>query len=253
MKKVLEDFDFFEKRVLVRVDFNVPLKDGLVANDTRMTEALKTIKYLLGNSAKIILVSHLGRPDGEVKNEFSLKPVFEHLKELLPHIKISFEKEFDFEKLKQKTLAMKAGEIMMLENIRFLPGEENNDDKLSKNLAGLCDVFVMDAFGTSHRKHSSTCGIAKFVPSCIGKLMQKEIEIIDEAFENPQRPLVALMGGAKISDKLALTENLLSKVNTLLIGGGMCFTFLKALKAKVGKSIVDDEKLEFCYDIIKRQ
>ena len=252
MKKVLEDFDFFEKRVLVRVDFNVPLKDGIVANDTRMTEALKTIKYLLGNSAKVILVSHLGRPDGEVKNEFSLKPVFEHLKELLPHVEIGFEKEFDFDKLKQKTLEMKAGEIMMLENIRFLPGEENNDDELSKKLAGLCDVFVMDAFGTSHRKHSSTYGIAKFVPSCIGKLMQKEIEIFDEAFENPQRPLVALMGGAKISDKLVLTENLLSKVNTLLIGGGMCFTFLKALKAKVGKSIVDDEKLDFCYDIIKK-
>ena len=251
MKKTIEDFDFYQKRVMVRVDFNVPMKDGKILNDTRIVEALPTIKFLLGNSAKVILVSHLGRPDGEVKEEFSLKPIFEHLKTLLPTVKMSLSTNFDFEKLKEQTLSMQPGEIMMLDNIRFLKGEEENDEALSKNLASLADFFVMDAFGTAHRKHCSTYGVAKLLPSCMGKLMQREIEIFDEALNNPQRPLVAVLGGAKIGDKITMTENLLSKVNTLLIGGGMCFTFIKALKGNVGKSLVDDEKLDFCYNVIK--
>lgn len=252
MKKALEDFDFFDKKVFVRVDFNVPMVDGKITDDTRIVESLQTIKYLLANNAKIILCSHLGRPKGTVNPKFSLKPVYEHLKQLLPSVNIHFAKKFDFDKLRKQTDKLNVGEILLLENIRFLPEEEQNDQALSKNLASLADIFVFDAFGTSHRKHSSTYGIAKFLPSCMGKLMQKELSIFDELLEKPSRPLVAVLGGAKIGDKIALTENLLSKVNTLLIGGGMCFTFLKALKANVGKSLVDDSQVDFCYNVIKK-
>ncbi len=252
MKKVLEDFDFFDKKVFVRVDFNVPMKDGKITDDLRMVEALETIKYLLGNNAKVILCSHLGRPKGTVDPKYSLEPVYEHLKQLLPSVNIFFAKDFDFDKLREQADSLNIGEILLLENIRFLPDEEKNDEILSKNLASLADYFVFDAFGTSHRKHSSTYGIAKFLPSCMGKLMQKELSIFDEVLSNPARPLVAVLGGAKISDKLALTENLLSKVNTMLIGGGMCFTFIKALKGDVGKSLVDDSQVDFCYNVIKK-
>lgn len=252
MKKVLEDFDFFDKKVFVRVDFNVPMKDGKITDDLRMVEALETIKYLLGNNAKVILCSHLGRPKGAVDEKYSLKPVYEHLKQLLPSVKIFFAETFDFDKLREQANNLNIGEILLLENIRFLPGEEKNDESLSKNLASLADYYVFDAFGTSHRQHSSTYGIAKFIPSCMGKLMQKELGIFDEVLTNPARPLVAVLGGAKIGDKLALTENLLSKVNTMLIGGGMCFTFIKALKGDVGKSLVDDSQVDFCYNVIKK-
>lgn len=252
MKKVLEDFDFFDKKVFVRVDFNVPMKDGKITDDLRMVEALETIKYLLGNNAKVILCSHLGRPKGTVDPKYSLEPVYKHLKQLLPSVSIFFAKDYDFDKLREQTESLNIGEILLLENIRFLPGEEKNDEILSKNLASLADYFVFDAFGTSHRKHSSTYGIAKFLPSCMGKLMQKELSIFDEVLSNPARPLVAVLGGAKISDKLALTENLLSKVNTMLIGGGMCFTFIKALKGDVGKSLVDHSQVDFCYNVIKK-
>lgn len=251
MKKIIEDFDFFGKRVLVRVDFNVPMKDGLILNDTRIVEALPTIKFLLGNSAKVILVTHLGRPDGQVKKEFSLAPVCSRLQELLPKVDINLVSNFNFDEIKSKTINMQNGQILMLENIRFLSEEEKNDDELSKKLASLADYFVMDAFGTAHRKHCSTYGVAKLLPSCMGRLMQREVEIFDQALNNPQRPLVAVLGGAKITDKITMTENLLSKVNTLLIGGGMCFTFIKALKGNVGKSLVDDDKLDFCYNVIK--
>lgn len=251
MKKTLEDFDFYDKKVLVRVDFNVPMKDGKIQNDIRMVEALKTIKFLLGNNAKIILVSHLGRPDGKWQKEYSLKPVFEHLTELLPRTNIRFAETFDFDILREKVDIMSRGEILMLENIRFLQGEEQNDDKLAKNLATLADIFVMDAFGTAHRKHASTYGVAKLLPSCMGKLLEKEIKIFDETLNSPKRPLVAILGGAKISDKILMTENLLKKVDIMLIGGGMCFTFLKALKGETGKSLVDNDKIDFCYNIIK--
>ena len=252
MKKVLEDFDFFDKKVFVRVDFNVPMKDGKITDDLRMVEALETIKYLLGNNAKVILCSHLGRPKGTVDPKYSLEPVYEHLKQLLPSVNVYFAKNYDFDQLREQTDNLNIGEILLLENIRFLPDEEKNDETLSKNLASLADCFVFDAFGTSHRKHSSTYGIAKFLPSCMGKLMQKELSIFDEVLKSPARPLVAVLGGAKISDKLALTENLLSKVNTMLIGGGMCFTFIKALKGDVGKSLVDDSQVDFCYNVIKK-
>lgn len=251
MKKTMNDFDLYQKKVLVRVDFNVPMKDGKITDDIRIVEAMQTVKYLLGNSCKVILVSHLGRPDGKFEAKYSLKPVFERLKELLPKDCAKFCESLDFEQIKQQTSTLKSGEVLLLENIRFYAEEEQNDDEFSKKLASLAEVFVMDAFGTAHRKHCSTYGVAKYLPSCMGKLVEKEVRIFDETLNNPARPLVAILGGAKISDKLLLTENLLNKVDVLLIGGGMCFTFLKALKANVGKSIVDDQKLDFCFNVIK--
>ncbi len=251
MKKTLDDFNFYGKKVLVRVDFNVPMKDGKITDDLRIIEALSTIKYLLNNNAKVILVSHLGRPDGKVDEKYSLKPVFERLQQLLPYSRVNFTSSFDFDILHGKVEQLDKGEVLLLENIRFLPQEEQNDEELSKKLASLADIFVFDAFGTAHRKHCSTYGVTKFLPSCMGRLVQKEIEVFNEILSKPKRPLVAILGGAKIADKLDVTENLLKKVDVMLIGGGMCFTFLKALKADIGKSIVDDEKVDFCYNVIK--
>lgn len=252
MKKSVTDFDVFGRRVLLRVDFNVPMKDGKVENDLRILEALPTIKYLVNNSAKVIICSHLGRPDGKKEKKYSLKPVHQYLKELFPQINIDFCKEAVGKSAEKQSKALKNGEILLLENIRFYPEEEANDEEFSKQLASLADMFVLDAFGTAHRKHCSTYGISKFLPSAMGLLMAKEMEVFDEALNSPKRPLVAILGGAKISDKLDVTENLLKKVNVLLIGGGMCFTFLKALKAGIGKSLVDDSKVEFCYCVIKK-
>lgn len=251
MKKTLDDFNFYGKKVLVRVDFNVPMKDGKITDDLRIVEALSTIKYLLNCNAKVILVSHLGRPNGKVDEKYSLKPVYERLQQLLPYSRVNFTTSFDFDILHTKAEQLDKGEVLLLENIRFLPQEEENDQELSKKLASLADIFVFDAFGTAHRKHCSTYGVAEFLPSCMGRLVQKEIEVFHEILTNPKRPLVAILGGAKIADKLDVTENLLKKVDVMLIGGGMCFTFLKALKADIGKSIVDDEKVDFCYNVIK--
>ena len=252
MKKTLKDYDFFNKRVFVRVDFNVPMKDGIITDELRIIEALPTIKYLLNNNAKVILCSHLGRPDGKVNEKYSLNPVLECLQKHLPLTKINFSKNIVGKEVEELSKNLDKGEILLLENIRFLPGEEQNDEKLSENLSKLADIFVLDAFGTAHRKHSSTYGIAKHLPSCMGLLMQKEIEVFNETLNNPKRPFVAVLGGAKIEDKLLVTENLLTKVDTLLIGGGMCFTFLKALKGDVGKSIVDESKVDFCFNVIKK-
>ena len=252
MKKTLTDFDFYDKKVLVRVDFNVPMKDGKIESDLRIVEALPTIKYLLNSNAKIILVSHLGRPDGKRMKKYSLLPVFERLKQLLPQVKIDFNSEIVGKKTKQAVEKLNRREILLLENIRFLKGEEENDDELAKELSSLADYFVLDAFGTSHRKHASTFGVSKYLPSCAGFLMQREIDVFNEVLLTPQKPVVAILGGAKIEDKINVTENLLNRVNVLLIGGGMCFTFLKALKANVGKSLVDDTKIDFCSNIIKQ-
>lgn len=251
MKKVLENFNFFGKKVLVRVDFNVPMKDGIITDDLRIKEALATIKYLLNVNAKVILVSHLGRPDGKFNEKYSLKPVLERLQKYLPLTRVNFATTFDFDILREKVEHLDKGEVLLLENIRFLEGEEKNDEELNKNLASLADIFVFDAFGTAHRKHCSTYGVAKFLPSCMGRLVQKEIEVFSQVLDYPKKPLVAILGGAKITDKLQVTENLLKKVDVMLIGGGMCFTFIKALKGDVGKSIVDDSKLDYCYNVIK--
>lgn len=252
MKKTLSDYNFYGKKVLVRVDFNVPLKDGKIVDDLRIREALSTIKFLLNANAKVILVSHLGRPDGKVVDKYSLKPVFERLQQLLPYSRVNFATTFDFDVLHSKVEQLDKGEVLLLENIRFLPQEEQNDEELSKKMSSLADIFVFDAFGTSHRKHCSTYGVSEFLPSCMGRLVQKEIEVFSEVLSRPKRPLVAILGGAKIGDKLNVTENLLKKVNVMLIGGGMCFTFLKALKGDIGKSIVDNNKLDFCYNVIKQ-
>lgn len=251
MKKTLNDFNFYGKRVLVRVDFNVPIKDGKILDDLRIKESLSTIKFLLNANAKVILVSHLGRPDGKFVEKYSLKPVCERLQQLLPFSRVNFAPNFDFDVLYSKVEQLDKGEILLLENIRFLPQEEQNDVELSKKLGSLAEIFVFDAFGTAHRKHCSTYGVSEFLPSCMGKLVQKEIEVFNQVLSNPKRPLVAILGGAKIGDKLNVTENLLKKVDVMLIGGGMCFTFLKALKGDVGKSIVDSEKVDFCYKVIK--
>ncbi len=251
MKKTLDDFNFYGKRVLVRVDFNVPMKDGVISDDLRIVEALSTIKYLLNNNAKVILCSHLGRPDGKFDEKLSLMPVCERLKTYLPLTRVNFANTFDFEILHEKVEHLDKGELLLLDNIRFLEGEENNDTELSLKLASLADIFVFDAFGTAHRKHCSTYGVSAYLPSCMGRLVQKEIEVFDKVLNTPKRPLVAILGGGKIGDKLLVTENLLSKVDVMLIGGGMCFTFLKALKGDIGKSIVDESKIDYCYNVIK--
>ncbi len=252
MKRKIKDLDVYEKRVLLRVDFNVPIKDGKIESDIRIVEELPTIKYLLAKRAKLIICSHLGRPDGKKIKEFSLKPVAEHLQKLLPNNPVKFIEESIGEFAQEESKKLKSGEILFLENLRFYAEEENNDVIFSRELSKLADIFVFDAFGTSHRKHASTFGVAKFLPSAMGFLMEKELKAFDEALEKPKRPLVAILGGAKVSDKLLMTENLIEKVDVLLIGGGMCFTFIKALGGKVGTSVVDDEKVKYCSDVIKK-
>ncbi len=251
MKKTIYDYNFASKKVLLRVDFNVPINNGRITSDVRMQAELPTIKYLLSQQAKIIICSHLGRPDGIPNKKYSLKPVFEHLKELLPNTKIYFCPETVGENAKKMADNLKDGEILLLENLRFEKGEEENSEEMVAALSSLADIFVFDAFGTSHRKHASTYGVAKKLPSAMGLLVQKEVESFDKILASPEKPFVAILGGAKISDKIDVIKNLLSKVDTVLIGGGMCFTFLKAIKGNVGASLVDDEKLDFCYDIIK--
>lgn len=251
MKKMLTQLKVCNKRVLVRVDFNVPLKDGQILSDVRITESLPTIKYLLNMKAKVILCSHLGRPDGQKVASLSLKPVYEHLQKLLPN-KIYFCDDILSDKAIAMSENLNCGEILMLENVRFYEGEENNSEDFVNALSRLADYYVFDAFGTAHRKHASTYGIASKLPSAIGFLVNKELNAFDKVLNNAKSPLVAILGGAKISDKINMTNNLLNKVDILLIGGGMCFTFLKALGARIGKSLVDDEKVEYCYNIIKR-
>ena len=251
MKKMLTNLDVYNKRVLVRVDFNVPLKNGEIVSEKRILESLPTIKYLLANNARIILCSHLGRPEGEVKQELSLKPVFERLQKLLPNVKMQFCEDVLSENTSKIINCLIGGQIAMLENIRFYKGEENNDEEFAKTLANLCDYFVLDAFACAHRKHASTFGIIKYKPSVFGFLINKELLAFEKVLKNAEKPVVTILGGAKITDKIALTDNLLNNTDILLIGGGMCFTYLKALKAQVGKSLVDESKVDYCYQIIK--
>ncbi len=252
MIKVLTELKARNKRVLVRVDYNVPMKDGEILEDTRMVESLPTIRYLISNGAKVILCSHLGRPDGKRVEKYSLKPIYEHLKELLPEVEISFCEDILSSEAEKMSNELRNGDVMLLENLRFYEGEEKNSPEFVDALAKLGDAFVMDAFGTAHRKHASTFGIAYKLPSYIGFLVKKEMNAFDKILNNPKRPMVAILGGAKIGDKIDILENLINKVDVILIGGGMCFTFIKALKGKVGKSIVDDSKLELCQNLIKK-
>lgn len=242
-KKTLKDIDVKGKRVLVRVDFNVPLKDGKVTDDTRIKAALPTIKYLLAEGASMVLCSHLGRPKGEPKPEYSLKPVAEYLDGLVD-AKVSFAEDCIGPKAQEAVEKLAPGEILVLENTRYHTGEKKNDLEMAKELASFGKVFVNDAFGTAHRAHASNVGVTKFLPAVAGFLLEKEIEYLDQAIENPKKPFVAILGGAKVSDKINVIQNLLNKADTVLIGGGMANTFFKAQGYPVADSLVEDDVLE---------
>ncbi|MBR4797897.1 MAG: phosphoglycerate kinase [Oscillospiraceae bacterium] len=253
-KKTVEDLDVAGKRVLVRCDFNVPLKEGVITDDTRIVAALPTIKYLLSKGARVILCSHLGRPKGEPKPEFTLAPVAARLTELLgQEVKFAADDEVVGPNARAAVAAMKDGEAILLENTRFRPEEEKNKENFSEELGSLCDLFVNDAFGTAHRAHCSTVGVTNYVSeSANGYLMAKEVEFLGNAVENPVRPFVCILGGAKVADKLAVIENLLTKADTLIIGGGMAYTFLKAQGYEVGTSLLDESKVDFCKEMLER-
>ena len=287
-KKTIEDVEVKGKRVLVRCDFNVPLKDGKITSDKRIVAALPTIEYLLNHGAKVILCSHMGKPHAiftegfgldkkekkkieelpeaeqvaakaellakAKKNDpvkFTLKPVADRLNELLGG-KVAFAKDIIGEDAKAKVAALKEGEAVLLENVRFDARETKNDPEFAKELASLAEVYVNDAFGTAHRAHASTAGVAAYLPAVCGYLIQKEISIMGKALSNPERPFVAILGGAKVSDKLNVINNLLTKVDTLIIGGGMAYTFLAAQGYSVGTSLLDSEKIDYCKDMMKK-
>lgn len=240
------------KRVLVRVDYNVPLDaNGNVSDDKRITASLPTINYLLEQGARIILCSHLGRPKGEVKKEFSLAPVAKRLKELLPNVNIYFASDCIGEEAQQKAAALKDGEILLLENLRFHKEEEKNDPEFAKKLASLAEIYVSDAFGTVHRAHASTAGVAAYLPAVAGFLIGKELSIMGGALENPERPFVAILGGAKVADKIGVITNLLNKCDTLLIGGGMAYTFFKAMGYEIGDSLLDAESIDLAKQLME--
>ena len=252
MKKTVKDVDVRSKRVLVRVDYNVPLDaNGNVSDDKRITASLPTINYLLEQGARIILCSHLGRPKGEVKKEFSLAPVAKRLKELLPGVNIYFASDCIGEEAERKAAALKDGEILLLENLRFHKEEEKNDPEFAKKLASLAEIYVIDAFGTVHRAHASTAGVAAYLPAVAGFLIGKELSIMGGALENPERPFVAILGGAKVADKIGVITNLLNKCDTLLIGGGMAYTFLKAMGYEIGDSLLDAESIDLAKQLME--
>ena len=250
-KKTIEDVVVTGKKVLVRCDFNVPMKDGKITSDKRIVEALPTIKYLLANGARVILCSHMGKPKGQVVAKYSLAPVAARLSELLG-IEVALAADTTGEDAKAKAAALENGQAMLLENVRFDAREEKNDATMAKELADLAEVYVNDAFGTAHRAHASTAGVADYLPAVCGYLIQKEISIMGKALEAPERPFVAILGGAKVSDKLSVINNLLSKVDTLIIGGGMAYTFLAAQGKSIGKSLFDETKLDYCREMLAK-
>ena len=250
-KKSIEDIDVAGKRVLCRCDFNVPTKNGKITSDKRIVAAMPTIRYLVDKGAKVILCSHMGKPKGEFKPELSLKIVADRISELLGK-EVIMAADVAGEDAHAKAAALKDGDVMLLENTRFVKGETKNDPQLSKDLASMADIFVNDAFGTAHRAHSSTAGVADYLPAVCGYLVQKEVSIMGKALANPERPFVAILGGAKVSDKLNVINNLLEKVDTLIIGGGMAFTFLAAKGYDIGKSLVDSEKIDYCKEMMAK-
>jgi phosphoglycerate kinase len=250
-KKTIRDIDVKDKRVLVRVDFNVPVKEGVVGDDTRIRAALPTINYLLENGAALILCSHLGRPKGEVKPEFSLRPVAEYLGKLIDK-PVAFAEDCIGPKAEDAAKALKPGDVLLLENTRFHAGETKNDPEIAKQLASLADVYVNDAFGSAHRAHASTEGVAQFLPAVAGFLLEKEIKYLGQAVANPEKPFVAILGGAKISDKIGVIKNLLTKADSILIGGGMANTFFKAEGYPVGDSLVEDDALDTAKEILEQ-
>ena len=288
-KKTIEDIDVAGKTVLVRCDFNVPMKDGVITSEKRIVEALPTVKYLMNQGAKVILCSHMGKPHNiftegfgltkkekkaveklpeaeraqataeylakaasSDKKKLTLKPVCDKINELLGETKVTFAEDIIGEDAKAKIAVMKAGEAVLLENTRFDAREEKNGADFAKELASMADVFVNDAFGAAHRAHASTAGVADYIPAVCGYLIQKEIGVMGKALENPERPFVAILGGAKVADKLNVIENLLTKVDTLIIGGGMAFTFNAAKGYCVGKSLLDDTKIDYCREMMAK-
>ncbi len=254
MKKTVDDINVKGKKVLVRCDFNVPMKDGKITDDIRIVEALPTIKKLMADGGRVILCSHLGKPKGTVKPELSLAPVAVRLSELLGvNVVFAADDTVVGENAKKAADALQDGDVMLLENTRFRPEEEKNVDTFSQELASLAEVFVNDAFGTAHRAHCSNVGVTKYMKTnVVGYLMQKEIRFLGDAVEKPERPFVAILGGAKISDKLKVIDNLLEKCDTLIIGGGMAYTFVKAMGYETGTSLVDDEKVAYCAEMIEK-
>ena len=250
-KKTIEDIDVSGKKVLVRCDFNVPLDNGVITDDKRIRESLKTIKYLVDHHAKVILCSHLGRPKGEFNMKFSLAPIAARLTELLGQ-KVEMASDVVGEDAQAKAAALKDGEIMLIENVRFHKEEEKNDPEFAKKLASLAEIYVNDAFGTSHRAHASTAGVADYLPAVCGYLIQKEISIMGQALSDPKRPFVAILGGAKVSDKIGVITNLLDKVDTLIVGGGMAYTFNKSRGYEIGTSLCEEDKLDLERDLMKK-
>ncbi len=253
MKKTVRDIDVSGKRVLVRCDFNVPMNDGVITDDIRITSALPTVRYLIENNAKVILMSHMGRPKGEPKPEFSLKPVADRLSELLgKDIVFAASDSVVDDKVRAAAEALEPGQVMLLENVRYRKEETKNEEPFTGELASLGDIFVNDAFGTAHRAHCSTAGIAEYMPSVSGFLIEKEVKFLGEALENPERPFLAIMGGAKVGDKIPVIENLIKKVDALIIAGGMSYTFFKAMGYEIGTSILDEESIGLAKELMAK-
>lgn len=250
-KKSLRDIDVKGKRVFCRVDFNVPMANGEVTDDTRIRAALPTIQYLVENGAKVILASHLGRPKGQVNEEMRLNAVAKRLSEKLGKDVRKTDEAYG-PKVQEEIGQMNEGDVLLLENVRFYPGEEKNDEALSKEFASLADIYVNDAFGAAHRAHATTAGIAKHLPAVAGFLMEKEINVLGKALSNPERPFTAIIGGAKVRDKIGVIENLLEKVDNLIIGGGLAYTFLKAKGYEIGKSLLEEDKIDLANEFMQK-
>ncbi len=250
-KKTIEDVEVSGKKVLVRCDFNVPMKDGEITDDKRIVEALPTVKYLKDHGARVILCSHMGRPKGEFNMKYSLAPVAARLSELLS-CEVVLAKDVIGEDAKAKAAALKDGEILLIENVRFHKEEEKNDPAFAKELASMAELYVNDAFGTAHRAHASTAGVADYLPAVCGYLIQKEITIMGGALADPKRPFVAILGGAKVSDKIGVINNLIDKVDTLIIGGGMAYTFFRAFGNSIGTSICEEDQLDLARSLVQK-
>lgn len=253
MKKTVRDIDVAGRKVLVRCDFNVPMKDGNITNDIRIVSALPTIKYLIENDAAVILMSHMGRPKGEPKPEFTLRPVADRLFELLGQDVIFAPSPVVVDdSVRETAAALQGGQVMLLENVRYRAEETKNEEPFTGELASLGEIFVNDAFGTAHRAHCSTAGLAKYMPAVSGFLIEKEIKFLGDVLEDPERPFVAIMGGAKVGDKIPVIENLMKKVDSLIIGGGMSYTFFKAMGYEIGTSILDEESIDLAGELMKK-
>src|SRR5690554_1235107 len=250
-KQSVRDIDVAGKKVFVRVDFNVPLENGEITDDTRIRETLPTIQYLIDKGAKVILASHLGRPNGQIVEELRLTPAAARLAEILGKPVFKADESIDDE-VKAQVAQLKNGDVLLLENVRFYAGEEKNDPELAKAFAELADIFVNDAFGAAHRAHASTEGIAHHLPAVSGLLMEKELDVLGKALSNPERPFTAIIGGAKVKDKIGVIENLLNLADNVLIGGGLAYTFIKARGYEIGKSLVDNEKIDLALSFIEK-